>query len=81
MFNRFFIPPTILILLALSSLGCAGGDRTSRVSPRVDVTGTWEGSFYFSTGRELSSRWVLQQDGAKVRGESHVVKPRLIPTN
>ena len=71
MFNRFVISTTILILLALSSLGCAGGDRTSRVSPRVDVTGTWEGSFYFSTGRELSSRWVLQQDGAKVRGESH----------
>jgi hypothetical protein len=61
----------LLILLALSSLGCAGGDRTSRVSPLVDVTGTWEGSFYFSTGRELSSRWVLQQDGAKVRGEVH----------
>jgi len=72
MFNRFFISTTILILLALSSLGCAGGDRTSRGStPAVDVTGTWEGSFYFSTGRELPSRWVLQQDGAKVRGEVH----------
>jgi hypothetical protein len=71
MFNRFFISTTILILLALSSLGCAGSDRTSRVSPLVDVTGTWDGSFYFSTGREFPSRWVLQQDGAKVRGESH----------
>jgi hypothetical protein len=31
MFNQFFISTTTLILLALSSLGCAGGDRTSRV--------------------------------------------------
>jgi len=70
MFNRFFISTTILILLALSSLGCAGGDRSSRVSTLLDVTGTWEGSFSASGGQR-SIRWVLQQNGAKVRGESH----------
>jgi hypothetical protein len=61
----------LLILLALSSLGCAGDDWTSRILILVDVTGTWEGTFYFSTGRQLPIRWVLQQSGAKVRGESH----------
>ena len=72
MFNRFFTSTTILILLALSSLGCAGGGQTSRVStPSVDVTGTWEGTFYFATSSERSVRWVLQQNGAKVRGEVH----------
>ena len=74
MFNRFFISTTILILLALSSLGCAAGDRTGRVStPAVDVTGTWEGAISFTTGADRSVRWVLQQNGAKVnvrdRGE------------
>ena len=67
MFNRFFISTTILILLALSSLGCAGG-RTS--TPAVDVTGTWEGSMSFTTGADRSVRWVLQQNGAKVKGEA-----------
>ena len=71
MFNRFFISTTILILLVLSSLGCAGDDWTSRILILVDVTGTWEGTFYFSTGRQLPIRWVLQQSGAKGRGESH----------
>ena len=71
MFNRFFIFITILVPLAFSSLGCAGGDRTSRVSPLVDVTGTWEGTFQFATSSERSVRWVLQQNGAKVRGEVH----------
>jgi hypothetical protein len=71
MFNRFFISTTILILLVLSSLGCAGGDRTSRVLPPADVTGTWEGTFYFSASSERSVRWVLQQNGAKVTGEVH----------
>src|SRR5262245_19203332 len=69
MFNRFFI--STVILLAVSSLGCAGGDRTSRVSPLVDVTGTWEGTFQFATSSERSVRWVLQQNGEKVRGEVH----------
>ena len=71
MFNRIFISTAILILFALSSLGCAGGDRTSRVSPLVDVTGTWEGTFKFATSTERSVRWVLQQNGEKVRGEVH----------
>ena len=72
MFNRFFGSTTILILLALSSLGCAGGDRTSRVStPAVDVTGMWEGSISFHTGAPRSIQWVLQQNGAKVKGEAH----------
>ena len=70
MFNRFFIFTTILILLALSSLGCVRDDWTSRMLILVDVTGTWEGSIYFQgTGRPI--RWVLQQNGAIVRGESH----------
>jgi hypothetical protein len=70
MFNRFFIFTTILILLALSSLGFAGGDWTGRVLTLVDVTGTWEGTINFqATGRPI--RWVLQQNGAIVRGESH----------
>jgi hypothetical protein len=72
MFKRLFMSTTILILLALSSLGCAGGDRTSRVStPAVDVTGTWEGSISFTTGADRTVRWVLQQNGANVKGEAH----------
>ena len=61
----------LLIVLALSSLGCAGGDWTSRLVALVDVTGTWEGSFSTFNGTTRPIRWVLQQNGAKVRGESH----------
>jgi len=62
----------LLIVLALSSLGCARGDWTSQTLTLVDVTGTWEGPYRFSlggTGFERTTRWVLQQTGAKVRGE------------
>jgi hypothetical protein len=60
-----------LIVLALSSLGCARGDWVSETLTLVDVTGTWDGSFYFlTTGNvERRMRWVLQQNGPKVRGE------------
>jgi hypothetical protein len=62
-----------LIALALSSLGCARGDWTTETLTLVDVTGTWEGPFRFgggsSAGAERTVRWVLQQKGAKVRGE------------
>ena len=61
-----------LIVLTLSSLGCARGDWTAETLTLVDVTGTWEGLFRFAavvSGRELPVRWVLRQNGAKVRGE------------
>src|SRR5262249_47980168 len=62
----------LLIVLALSSLGCARGDWTTETLTLADVTGTWEGMFIlrgFSSGFERSTRWVLQQNGQKVRGE------------
>jgi hypothetical protein len=62
-----------LILLALSSLGCARGDWTTEILTLVDVAGTWEGPFRFgagATGNERITRWVLQQNGGKVRGEA-----------
>jgi hypothetical protein len=61
-----------LIVLALSSLGCARGDWISETLTLVDVTGTWEGPFRFGQApgsAERTTRWVLQQKGAKVRGE------------
>jgi hypothetical protein len=61
----------VLIVLALSSLGCARGDWVSETLTLVDVTGTWEGPFRFAPGGlgERRMRWVLQQKGPKVRGE------------
>jgi hypothetical protein len=62
----------LLIVLALSSLGCARGDWTTETLTLVDVTGTWEGVFKLSAqtrGIERTTRWVLQQKGGKVRGE------------
>jgi hypothetical protein len=37
----------------------------------VDVAGTWEGPFRYggAAGNERMTRWVLQQNGGKVRGE------------
>jgi hypothetical protein len=58
----------LLIVLALSSLGCARGDWISETQTLVDVTGTWEGPFR-NLSFERTMRWVLQQKGAKVRGE------------
>src|SRR5215470_4007294 len=62
-----------LIVLTLLSLGCARGDWTTETLTLVDVTGTWDGPFRFggggSAGAERTVRWVLQQKGAKVRGE------------
>ena len=57
-----------LIVLALSSLGCARGDWISETLTLVDVTGTWEGPFR-GWGVDRTIRWVLQQKGAKVRAE------------
>jgi len=61
----------LLILLALSSLGCARSDWTTETLTLVDVTGTWEGPFYFTQVLigERTIRFVLQQNGSKVRGE------------
>jgi len=63
----------LLIVLALSSLGCAPGDWTTETLTLVDVTGTWEGPFRFTAGgtgsAERTVRWALQQKGGKVRGE------------
>jgi len=59
----------LLILLALSSLGCARSDWTTETLTLVDVTGTWEGPFYFTQVLigERTIRFVLQQNGSKVR--------------
>jgi hypothetical protein len=58
---------------AFLTLGCARGDWTTATLTLVDVTGTWEGPFVIRTtaggGYERRIRWVLQQKGAKVRGE------------
>jgi hypothetical protein len=54
----------LLIVLALPS---------TETLTLVDVTGTWEGPFRFGgsgAGFERTTRWVLQQTGAKVRGEA-----------
>ena len=59
-----------VIVLALLSLGCARGDWTTETLTLVDVTGTWEGLFRVDMFRiERTIRLVLQQKGAKVRGE------------
>jgi|SRR5215470_8365881 len=63
-----------LIVLALSSLGCARRDWISNILTIADVTGTWEGQFRFAAAGvagfgERTTLWVLQQNGAKVRGE------------
>jgi len=40
----------------------------------VDVTGTWEGAFKFHASAQVNlertTRWVLRQQGGKVRGEA-----------
>ena len=61
----------LLITLALLILGCARGDWTTETLTLVDVTGTWEGPFYFKdqgAGSERTIRFVLQQNGPKVMG-------------
>ena len=59
-----------LIVLALASLGCTRGDWIDKTLTLVDVTGTWEGPFQFQGRIERTTKWVLQQKGAKVRGEA-----------
>jgi hypothetical protein len=60
----------LLIVLALSSLGCAPGDWTTETLTLVDLTGTWEGPVRQNTmSLEGTTRWVLQQKGQKVRGD------------
>ena len=58
-----------LIVLALLSLGCARGDWTTQTLTLADVTGTWEGPIYVGYGFEQRIRFVLQQNGPKVKGE------------
>ena len=59
----------ILIVLALSSLGCARSDWISETLTLVDVTGTWEGPWNYGIGGvPRTTRWVLQQKGARVTG-------------
>lgn len=62
----------LLIVLVLFSLGCFRGDWIGETLTLVDVTGTWEGSFRFNNV-EQTTRWVLQQNGSKVRGEAQGV--------
>ena len=63
----------LLIVLALSSLGCARGDWTSETLTLVDVTGRWEGQFIFrgagGASNERTITLVLLQKGPKVKGE------------
>jgi len=64
----------LLIVLTLSSFGCARGDWTSQTLTLVDVTATWEGPYRLGvTGGfasvERTTWWVLQQTGPKVSGE------------
>ena len=62
----------LLIVLALSSLGCARGDWINETLTLADVTGTWEGQFHFrglGGGSVRPIRFVLQQNGQRVRGE------------
>src|SRR5262249_26173628 len=58
----------LLIVLALSVVGCARGDWTTETLTLVDVTGTWEGVFR-TAGLERTTQWALRQKGGKVRGE------------
>ena len=65
----------LLIVLALSSLGCARGDWTTETLTLVDVTGTWDGSVVFkgggcgTRGCERGLQLILRQRGASVSGE------------
>src|SRR5262245_11152361 len=63
----------LLIVLTLSTLGCARGDWTTETLTLVDVTGMWEGKFLYrapSGGiNEHTIRFLLQQNGPKVTGE------------
>jgi len=58
----------LLIVLAVSVVGCARGDWTTETLTLVDVTGTWEGVFR-TASNERTTQWALQQKGGKVRGE------------
>jgi hypothetical protein len=58
----------LLIVLALSSLGCVRGDWINETLTLVDVTGTWEGGFRTAT-LERTIQWALEQKGGKVRGQ------------
>ena len=64
----------LIVLLALTSAGCARRDWVSDLLVLTDVTGTWEGSVRTSgvggpSGVRFSSFMVLQQSGPKVAGE------------
>jgi hypothetical protein len=66
----------LLIVLALSSLGCVRGDWTTETLTLIDVTGTWDGRLVFKggscgtvTGCERSLQLILRQRGASVSGE------------
>src|SRR5262252_7645405 len=75
-----------LIVLALSSLGCARGDWTTETLTLVDVTGTWEGPFRSTPGGvtilsiERTTRWVLQQKGGKVTSAAYGPDGALVGT-
>ena len=50
--------------------GAPRGDWISETMTLVDVTGTWEGPIYVGPlGLERTIRFVLQQNGPKVKGE------------
>ena len=66
----------LLIVLALSGLGCARGDWTSQTLTLVDVTGTWEGPYRFLGARRAG--WTMLHAG-RVEGRApYMLQP--LPT-
>ena len=65
----------LIVLLALTSAGCAKHDWVSDLLVLADVSGTWEGSVRTSLGGHgipgvsVPITMVLQQTGPKVTGE------------
>ena len=55
-------------LLILASAGCTRRDWVSDLLVLTDVSGTWNGTLQWSGPANFS--WTLQQDGARVTGES-----------
>jgi len=61
---------TIIVLLALTAAGCAGGVGPATVAPTVDVTGKWAGT-WVATNPALGSgaiQMTLTQTGSQYSG-------------
>ncbi len=55
-------------LLILASVGCTRRDWVGDMLVLTDVSGTWSGTIRWRGPSHFS--WTLQQDGARVTGES-----------